>query len=100
MAGMSISHGRGAKRMPVRKSGLVTKTGQNQLLGLRLRRTVYQKCNSMTELLGVSGRIEVRVRLQSFPLVHEVPNLPHQRLMTVDDRLSGYPVVVEAGRGH
>ena len=38
--------------------------------------------------------------MQFFPLVHQVADLPHQRLVAVEDRLRGGPVVVEAGGGH
>jgi len=38
--------------------------------------------------------------LQFFPLVHQVANLPHQRLVAVENRLGGGPVVVETGGGH
>ena len=39
-------------------------------------------------------------RLQFFPLVHQVADLPHQRLMAIDDGLRCGAVVVETGRRH
>ena len=37
--------------------------------------------------------------LQGLPLAHQIPDLPHQRLMAIDHRLGGVRIVVEAGRG-
>ena len=39
-------------------------------------------------------------RLQLFPLVDELADLPHQGLMAVDHRLGVGAVVVETGGGH
>ena len=38
--------------------------------------------------------------LKRFPLVHQVPDLPHQGLMAVDDRLGRLVVLVEARGRH
>ncbi len=54
--------------------------------------------------LGASGALRrvtnltqrLQFCLQRFPLVHQVADLPHQRLVPVDDRLGGLAVVVEA----
>src|SRR6478672_2914984 len=43
---------------------------------------------------------QIRRLLQLFPSVHQLPDLPHEALMTVDGRLRGDAVVVEAGRRH
>ena len=40
------------------------------------------------------------LRLQSFPLVHEIADFPHQRLVSVGDRFSGLEILVKPGRGH
>src|SRR5215207_4144406 len=37
---------------------------------------------------------------QAFPLVHQLADLPHQRLVAINDRLSGVPLLVEPGRSH
>ena len=47
----------------------------------------------------VGGGAERR-GLQLFPLVHQVADLPHERLMAVDDRLGRGAVVVETRGGH
>src|SRR5207245_1679289 len=39
-------------------------------------------------------------RLQLFPWMHQVADLPHQRLVAIDERLGGGAILVETGRGH
>ena len=38
--------------------------------------------------------------MQQFPLMHQVADLPHQSLVTIDQRLGGRAIVVETRRGH
>ena len=38
--------------------------------------------------------------LKLFPLMHEVPDLPHQRLVLVDNGFCSFVIVVEPGRRH
>ena len=49
---------------------------------------------------GRGMRPDLVAALQRFPLRHQVPDLPHERLVSVDHRLGGFVVVVKAGRGH
>src|SRR6266481_4285962 len=48
----------------------------------------------------MSGFGEAARGVQFFPLSNEVTDLPHQRLMLVDDRLRGEAVAVKAGSRH
>ena len=52
----------------------------------------------MTDPSGL-GRF-VRERLEGFPLVHEVANLPHQILVSVDEGLRCSAILVKPGRRH
>jgi hypothetical protein len=38
--------------------------------------------------------------LKLFPLIHEIADLPHERLVAIDDWLGGRAVIIEARRGH
>ena len=38
--------------------------------------------------------------LKHFPLMHQIADLPHQRLMLVDDRLGPGAILIEARRRH
>ena len=40
------------------------------------------------------------VSLQRFPLVHQVADFPHERLMAADERLGALAFLVEAWGGH
>ena len=53
---------------------------------------------TILELLSFGG--EVGGGLQFFPLMHQVAHLPHERLVTIHDRLGGGSIVIEAGCRH
>src|SRR5688572_9444179 len=51
---------------------------------------------------GLDSRFggRLRMRLQRFPLRHQVSDFPHQRLMAIDDLLRAFSVLIEAGGRH
>src|SRR5581483_6021648 len=54
----------------------------------------------MTDLCAGASGGEIGRVLQFLPLVHEIPDLPHQRLMALDNGPGRFPIVVEPGRRH
>src|ERR1700694_5760987 len=67
------------------------------------RRTEITKLPQVTGVTSpssVSGCGEVRSRLERLPPAHQIADFPHERLMPVDHRLRGSPVVVKAGCRH
>src|SRR5687768_17163816 len=40
------------------------------------------------------ARLQFRLVLEDFPLTHQVPDFPHQGLMTIDHRLRGFVILV------
>jgi hypothetical protein len=39
-------------------------------------------------------------RIELFPLMHQIADRPHERLMAIDDRLRCGAILVESWRGH
>ena len=50
--------------------------------------------------LAFAGLSELGGALQLFPLVHQIADLPHQCLMSIDHRLGRCPIGIEPGGGH
>ena len=69
---------------------------ESTVTGRRVPTSITDTVIELTDLSIRSVRREVGCRLQLFPLVHQVADLPHQRLVAVDDRLRGGAIVVEA----
>ena len=51
-------------------------------------------------VLRISSGGQVGRGLEFLPLMHQIADLPHQRLVAVDDGLGRGAVVIEAGGGH
>src|SRR3954467_13600923 len=64
----------------------------------------YLACKSLKTTIFVdsqaakwSPRLQICVRLQRLPLVHQISHFPHQGLVAIDDRPGLVAIVVEAG---